>query len=89
MTGKPSTIELTTPLYYVNAEPHLGHTYTTVIVDTLARFHRSMGREVFFLTGTDEHGDKIARAAEAAGCEPREYADRVSDIFRSTWTSAR
>jgi methionyl-tRNA synthetase len=85
MTDKPSTIELTTPLYYVNAEPHLGHTYTTVIVDTLARFYRSMGRDVFFLTGTDEHGDKIARAAEAAGCEPREYADRVSEIFRSTW----
>ncbi|MFQ5477931.1 MAG: methionine--tRNA ligase [Candidatus Binatia bacterium] len=78
-------IELTTPLYYVNAEPHLGHTYTTVVVDTLARFHRSMGRDVFFLTGTDEHGDKIAQAAQAAGDSPRAYADRISDLFRSTW----
>ena len=80
-----SRIHLTTPLYYVNAEPHLGHTYTTVVVDTAARFHRSMGREVFFLTGTDEHGDKIAQAAAARGSEPREYADRVSGLFRSTW----
>ena len=78
-------VYLTTPLYYVNAEPHLGHTYTTVLVDTLARFHRSMGREVFFLTGTDEHGDKIANAAGDNGLEPREYADRVSRVFRSTW----
>jgi methionyl-tRNA synthetase len=78
-------VYLTTPLYYVNAEPHLGHTYTTVLVDTAARFHRSMGRDVFFLTGTDEHGDKIAEAAEAQGAEPRAYADRVSEIFRSTW----
>jgi methionyl-tRNA synthetase len=78
-------IQLTTPLYYVNAEPHLGHTYTTVVVDTLARFHRSMGREVFFLTGTDEHGDKIAEAAARHGVEPKAYADRISGIFRSTW----
>ena len=78
-------VHLTTPLYYVNAEPHLGHTYTTVVVDTTARFHRSMGREVFFLTGTDEHGDKIAQAAEARGSEPRAYADGVSALFRSTW----
>jgi methionyl-tRNA synthetase len=78
-------VYLTTPLYYVNAEPYLGHTYTTVLVDTLARFHRLMGREVFFLTGTDEHGDKIAQAAAAGGSEPRAYADRISAIFRSTW----
>ncbi|MFN2375583.1 MAG: methionine--tRNA ligase [Candidatus Binatia bacterium] len=78
-------MHLTTPLYYVNAEPHLGHTYTTVVVDTAARFHRSMGRDVFFLTGTDEHGDKIAQAAAARDTEPRAYADRVSALFRSTW----
>jgi len=82
-----SRVHLTTPLYYVNAEPHLGHTYTTVVVDTAARFHRSMGREVFFLTGTDEHGDKIAQAAAASSSEPRAYADRVAGIFRSTWDS--
>lgn len=78
-------IQLTTPLYYVNAEPHLGHTYTTVVVDTLARFHRSMGRDVFFLTGSDEHGDKIAEAAEQNSTDPKSYADRVSNLFRSTW----
>ncbi|MFT4569515.1 MAG: methionyl-tRNA synthetase [Hyphomicrobiaceae bacterium] len=78
-------IQLTTPLYYVNAEPHLGHTYTTVVVDTLARFHRSMGRDVFFLTGTDEHGDKIAEAAAADNVDPKTYADHVSGLFRSTW----
>jgi methionyl-tRNA synthetase len=76
---------LTTPLYYVNAEPHLGHTYTTVVCDTLARFHRSMGRDTFCQTGTDEHGDKIAQAAAAAGEAPRAYADRISGLFRSTW----
>jgi methionyl-tRNA synthetase len=78
-------VYLTTPLYYVNAEPHLGHTYTTVLVDTVARYNRSMGRDVFFLTGTDEHGDKIAQAAAERGYQPREYADRVSALFRSTW----
>jgi methionyl-tRNA synthetase len=78
-------ILLTTPIYYVNAEPHLGHTYTTMVVDSFARFQRSMGRDVFFLTGTDEHGDKIAAAARALGTEPREYADRISAVFRSTW----
>jgi len=76
---------VTTPIYYINAEPHLGHTYTTVIADTLARFHRARGDETFFLTGTDEHGDKIAQAAAAAGVSPRDYADRVSRIFRETW----
>ena len=78
-------VYLTTPLYYVNAEPHLGHTYTTVLVDTVARFNRSMGREVVFQTGTDEHGDKIAEAAAAGNAQPRQYADRVAGIFRDTW----
>jgi len=79
------SIYLTTPLYYVNAEPHLGHTYTTVLVDACARYHRSIGREVFFMTGTDEHGDKIAGAAAEHGTEPIAYADRISAQFRSTW----
>ena len=78
-------IYITTPLYYVNAEPHLGHTYTTVIADTLKRYDQSIGFETFLLTGTDEHGDKIAQAAAANGMTPREYADRISDLFRSTW----
>ncbi len=76
---------LTTPLYYVNAEPHLGHSYTTLLVDSVARFYRSLGRDVFFMTGTDEHGDKIATAASERGYKPREYADRISALFRSTW----
>jgi methionyl-tRNA synthetase len=78
-------IYITTPLYYVNAEPHLGHTYTTVVADTLKRYYRSIGYDAFLLTGTDEHGDKIAQAAAANGMEPKAYADRVSDLFRSTW----
>ena len=81
------TIYLTTPLYYVNAEPHLGHTYTTVVADTLKRYYRSIGYDTFLLTGTDEHGDKIAQAAAANGTEPKAYADRVSALFRSTWDS--
>ena len=78
-------IYITTPLYYVNAEPHLGHTYTTVLADTLKRYFQSLGYEAFLLTGTDEHGDKIAQAAAANGSSPKEYADRISDLFRSTW----
>jgi methionyl-tRNA synthetase len=80
-----SRFYVTTPIYYINAEPHLGHTYTTVVADTVARFHRACGDETFLVTGTDEHGDKIAQAAAAAGVEPKQYADRVSGIFRSTW----
>ena len=80
-------IYITTPLYYVNAEPHLGHTYTTVVADTLKRHYRSIGYEAFLLTGTDEHGDKIAQAAAAQGTDPKAYADRVSELFRSTWDS--
>ncbi len=76
---------ITTPIYYVNAEPHIGHTYTTIVADTVARYHRLIGDETFFLTGTDEHGDKIAEAAEAQGTDPHAFADRVSGIFRSTW----
>ncbi|MGH7789508.1 MAG: methionine--tRNA ligase [Candidatus Binatia bacterium] len=76
---------VTTPLYYVNAEPHLGHTYTTVVADTLARWHRGRGDETLLLTGTDEHGDKIMQAAAAAGATPKQHADRVSALFRDTW----
>jgi methionyl-tRNA synthetase len=78
-------IYITTPLYYVNAEPHLGHTYTTIIADTLKRYYRQQGMDAFLLTGTDEHGDKIAQAAKANGMEPKAYADRISGVFRATW----
>jgi methionyl-tRNA synthetase len=76
---------LTTPIYYVNAEPHLGHAYTTIIGDAMARWHRLAGDRVWFLTGTDEHGDKIAQAAAKAGISPQAYAERVSASFREAW----
>ena len=75
----------TTPIYYVNDEPHLGSTYTTVVADALVRFWRQRGRDAFFVTGTDEHGDKIAQAAALAGVPPKVFADRVSGVFRATW----
>lgn len=73
---------LTTPIYYVNAEPHIGHAYTTIMADVLARHHRQLGEEVFFLTGTDEHGGKIASSAEREGRTPRDHADILSARFR-------
>ncbi len=79
------TTYITTPIYYVNAMPHLGHAYTTIVADTYARFRRLLGDEVRFQTGTDEHGEKIVQAAENEGCSPREYVDRISATFRDTW----
>jgi methionyl-tRNA synthetase len=74
---------VTTPIYYVNAAPHLGHAYTTIAADVLARHHRQRGEEVFFLTGTDEHGEPVADAAHALGLEPQELADRNAERFRA------
>jgi methionyl-tRNA synthetase len=76
---------LTTPIYYVNAKPHLGHAYTTIIGDALARWHRLLGEEVHFLTGTDEHGLKIQQAAEAAGTDPQTFTDRIAPQFQDAW----
>jgi methionyl-tRNA synthetase len=76
---------ITTPIYYVNASPHIGHAYTTIVADVLARWARMAGQETFFVTGTDEHGDKIAEAAQKAGVSPKQYADGVSAQFRSLW----
>lgn len=76
---------VTTPIYYINAEPHLGHTYTMVVADTLARFHRARGAKTFLVTGTDEHGDKIASMAATHGEEPKHYADRMSPLFQAAW----
>ena len=76
---------VTTPIYYVNAKPHLGHAYTTLVNDTLTRFHRLMNYDAYFITGTDEHGDKIDQAAQAAGQSPQQYADYISGLFRATW----
>ena len=85
MSDARATFYLTTPIYYVNAAPHLGHAYTTIIADAMARYRRLMGDDVWFLTGTDEHGDKIAQAAAQAGVSPQAYADRISGAFRETW----
>src|SRR3989338_9025801 len=79
------TIYLTTPLYYVNAAPHIGHSYTSVAADVLARYYRLKGDPVFLLTGTDEHGQKIAQAAAAAGQPPQVFADDVVERFRELW----
>mgnify|MGYP000117194326 CR=1 FL=1 len=76
---------VTTPIYYVNANPHLGHAYTTILADTVNRFHKLMQEDTFFLTGTDEHGDKIMQAAEAQGQDPQSYVDRVSAMFKELW----
>jgi methionyl-tRNA synthetase len=76
------TFYITTPIYYVNASPHIGHAYTTIVADVLARYHRMIGDKTFFVTGTDEHGDKIAEAAQKAGITPKEYADKISAQFR-------
>ena len=79
------TYYITTPIYYVNAEPHIGHAYTTVVADALARCHRLLGEEVRFQTGTDEHGDKILEAAAAQGLPAKEFVDRISARFRQSW----
>jgi methionyl-tRNA synthetase len=76
---------LTTPIYYVNDAPHIGHAYTTVTADAVARWHRLLGDDVFFLTGTDEHGLKVAQAAEANGTTPQEWADRTVVRFQDAW----
>jgi methionyl-tRNA synthetase len=76
---------ITTPIYYVNARPHIGHAYTTIACDAVARRQRMLGADTFFLTGTDEHGQKIERAAQAAGKTPQQYADEISAQFRALW----
>ena len=83
----PKPYYITTPIYYVNDRPHIGHSYTTIAADLLARFQRLNGREAFFLTGTDEHGNKIAEAAQAKGIEPQKFCDQVVEHFRKAWKS--
>ena len=73
---------LTTPIYYINARPHIGHAYTTMLTDAIARSRRLMGEHVFFLTGTDEHGQKVERAAQKSGQPTPAFADEVSSAFR-------
>ncbi len=76
---------ITTPIYYVNDKPHIGHAYTTVAADVLARFHRGQGENIFLLTGTDEHGLKIQKTAEEKGMEPQKFADEISGEFKNLW----
>ncbi len=76
---------LTTPIYYVNARPHLGTAYSTIVTDTIARYKRAQGYDVFFLTGTDEHGQKIQRSAKAMNCTPQAFVDQVAEEFRDLW----
>lgn len=85
MSDKCKTYYLTTPIYYVNDIPHIGHAYTTIIADSIARYARLKGIDTFFLTGTDEHGQKIEEAARKRGKTPKEYADEISAKFKKLW----
>ena len=85
-TNKP-TFYITTPIYYVNDVPHIGHAYTTIIADALSRYKKLAGHDVFFLTGTDEHGQKVEKAAAAKGMTPQELADKVVVRFKDLWTA--
>ena len=81
----PDPFYITTPIYYVNARPHLGHAYTTIVADVITRFHQMQATDVFFLTGTDEHGDKVVRAAQKENLSPRKYVDKISRLFKKLW----
>ncbi len=81
----PETFYVTTPIYYVNAKPHLGHAYTTIAADVIRRFYEMKRADTFFLTGTDEHGDKVVRAAKSENETPKTYADRISRLFQEMW----
>jgi len=85
VTAVAGTFYLTTPIYYVNDAPHLGHAYTTILADTMTRYRRLAGDDAYFLTGTDEHGEKIAQAAARLGISPQALADRTSAEFRRAW----
>jgi len=78
---------ITTPIYYVNSDPHVGHAYTSIAADVLARWRRLKGDKVFFLTGTDEHGQKIQEAAEEAGVDPKKFVDRIAKKFKEVFVS--
>jgi methionyl-tRNA synthetase len=82
---KPGSYYLTTPIYYVNARPHLGHAYSTIVCDAIARRKRALGIDTWFLTGTDEHGQKIERSARLAGRTPQEFTDSIAQEFRGLW----
>ena len=76
---------LTTPIYYCSGDLHLGHCCTSVYADSLARFNRALGKDVFFLTGSDEHGQKVAEKAEKEGLSPKEYCDKLVQNYYKLW----
>ena len=82
-----SKFYVTTPIYYVNDKPHIGHAYTTVLADVLARYNRAMGNDTFFLTGTDEHGQKVQTAAEKRGISPQQHCDDTVLRFQELWNT--
>src|SRR6185437_15843391 len=82
---KGAEFYIATPIYYVNARPHVGHAYTTIVCDAVARRQRMLGGDTFFLTGTDEHGVHVERSAVAAGTPAKKWADEVSSAFRALW----
>jgi len=77
---------ITTPIYYVNAKPHLGHAYTTIAADVIRRYYDMKSADTFFLTGTDEHGDKVVRAAKRENETPQTYVDNISQLYRELWS---
>jgi methionyl-tRNA synthetase len=81
----PNTFYITTPIYYVNDVPHIGHAYTTVAADVLARYWRLRGHDVMFLTGLDEHGQKVQQAAAKAGIDPQAHCDKLAPQFQDLW----
>ena len=78
---------LTTPLYYVNDKPHLGTAYATVNADTINRYHKLFGEQTLFLTGTDEHGQKVQQSAEKRGLSPQQHCDELAEVFKKAWIS--
>ena len=76
---------LTTPIYYVNDKPHIGHSYTTILADVLTRFHRNAGEDVFFLTGLDEHGQKVQKEADKNDSQPQDWVNRIAESFQRVW----
>ena len=80
-----NTFYITTPIYYVNDKPHIGHAYTTILADVLARYHRNIEKKTFFLTGLDEHGQKVQQAAEERGVEAQQHCDEMAPRFTELW----
>ena len=88
-TAVSDNFYITTPIYYVNDKPHLGHAYTTIAADVVTRWHRLNGRSAYFLTGTDEHGQKVFEAAQKRGISPQQHVDELCEPFKALWERRR